>query len=215
MSRMENMQPAYIRTTIKNVLLNKPAKIDNLMRSVFIKLMPNIVPTKSEKALVLTMIQELAFNGQININNGTISLNLQYRVSSVEEDYRLNSLQNVTRKPMKISGNIYCVSVGSERYPSLWRELELDSHIEVELVPEPTNKKDPLAVALCINDRPYAYMLRSEAALYHPLIVKLRAQGYKASIDAKVAVDEKLSTFKVFTFYLPTLQELSEQIESI
>lgn len=215
MSRMENMQPAYIRTIIKNVLLNKPAKIDNLMRSAFIKLMPNIAPTKSEKDLVLTVIQELAFNGQININNGTISLNLQYRVSSVEEDYRLNNLQNVTRKILKLSGKTTCVSVGSERYPSLWRELELGSHIEVELIPEPTNKKDPLAVALCINDRPYAYMLRSEAALYHPLIVKLRAKGYKACIDADISVDEKLSTFKVFTFNLPDLEELSQQIESL
>lgn len=212
---LEEMQPAFIRKTVKEVLLSKSSKLDVLMKSVLFKLMPNVTPSKHEKDLILSIIQELIFNGQANINNGVISLNLTYRVSSVEEDYRIKTSELYFNKPVFVIGSKESTSVGSERYPSLWKPLNLDSKIDIELVAEPDNKKDPLAVALCIERKPYAYMLRSEAAAYHPIIKEANKKKINIMTVATVSLDEKLSTFKVFKLHIPEAAELQTEIDSL
>lgn len=212
---LEDLQPAFIRAKVKEVLLAKSSKLDILIKSVLFKLMPNVTPSKHEKDLILSIIHELIFNGQANVNNGVISLNLTYRISSVEEDYRINTSELFFNKPVFVVGAKEAISVGSERYPSLWKTLSLDAKIDIELVAEPDNKKDPLAVALCIERKPYAYMLRSEAAEYHPIIKEANKKKINIMTIATVSLDEKLSTFKVFKLHLPEPSELKEEIDSL
>lgn len=212
---LENMQAAYVKKAVKEVLLAKPAKIDTLIKTSLLKIMPNIQPSKNDKEIIKGIIQELIFNGQANVNNGLISLNLTYRVSSVEEDYRIQISDLMFNKQVFILGNQEQLSVGSERYPSLWKNFTLGQKVEVELVAEPDNKKDPLAVAVCIERKPYAYMLRSEAAKYHPIIKQANRKKYNIMTVGTVEMDEKLSAFKIFKLHLPNVEEFKEEIESL
>jgi hypothetical protein len=197
MQRLNKMQQAYINKTIREVLAVSPVDFDTLMSRVFKKLIPNIEPNSSDKEVLRFRILDLLIQGKIDINKGKISIEGRYRVNSVEEDYKLNNVESPAGEK-NINGTTIINSVGSERYPFFWSKLELGSLIKTELIAEPQNKKDPLAVAICIDKKPYAYMPREEASKYHPLIIKANKKDFIIVTHAKVITHPDNKDLKLF-----------------
>lgn len=191
------MQKAYINKTIREVAALFPIEFHALQMKVIAKLMPHVEPTDADRKLIREEIISLIIDGKMDINKGKVSVEGRYRVNSVEEDYKLNNIEN-PEGIKNINGTYEILSVGSERYPFYWQPLEINKTIEVELIAEPQNKKDPLAVAICIDKKPYAYLPRPEAFKYHPLIQKANNHGFLIVTQAKVGTYEHNPSVKLF-----------------
>lgn len=214
-SRIQDLQSAHIKKIIKSVLILRPLPIDQIVRLVAQKTMPNMLVSKAEKKLVEQYTSELIFDGHLNAVNGKIELNMRYRVSSVEEDYKLEDEDKTPKKPLMIQGDYIFETVGSERYPFIWQKLEEGSTVEVELIAEPTNMRDALAVAVCIDKKPYAYLPRPEAAQYHAIIVEARNKNYAFFTKGKVAISESVLQHKIFILSLEQPESISRKINNI
>lgn len=212
MGRINELQSPHIKQLIKTVLVLRPLPIDQIIRLVCLKTMPNIAPSREEKEKIKQLTSELIFEGQVNASYGKIELNERYRVSSVEEDYLIEEPEGKILEPLNVDGSYVFETVGSERYPFIWKELQEGQTVEVELIAEPTNTRDSFAVAICINKKPYAYMPRPEAARYHPVIVKARSQNYTLVTKAKVAISESILNHKIFIMNLETPEKILQTI---
>lgn len=212
MSRVQDLQSAHIKNMIKTVLVLRPLPVEQIVRLVCQKAMPNIPPSRQEKEIIEKYTGELLFGGHLNAVNGKIELNMRYRVSSVEEDYKLEEEDNIVKTSLNIDGDYEFETVGSERYPFAWKDLSEGDMVEVELIAEPTNTRDALAVAVCINKKPYAYMPRPEAAKYHPIIVEARNKHYNLFTQAKVAISESVLHHKLFVLMLEKPDDLKTEI---
>lgn len=212
MPRINELQKSYVKHIIKAILVLKPLTIDQVVRLTCQKAMPNVTPTREEKELIEQLTGELAFEGELNIANKKIELNLRYRVASVEEDYKLEDEGASTRQPINIDGEYEVETVGSERYPYIWKALDEGLTVEVELIPEPTNTRDHLAVAVCIDSKPYAYFPRPDAAKYHELIEHARDNHLKIVTNAKVFRSEGLLKHKYFILHLQTEEQFKTKL---
>lgn len=215
MSRVQDLQSAHIKNMIKTVLVLRPLPVEQIVRLVCQKTMPNIQPTRQEKELIEKYTGELIFSGHLNAVNGKIELNMRYRVSSVEEDYRLDEADNIPKTALNIDGDYEFETVGSERYPFAWKDLNEGDKVEVELIAEPTNTRDALAVAVCINKKPYAYMPRPEAAQYHPIIVEAHNKHHSFFTQATVKISESVLHHKLFILGLEHPNNLHNEIGEI
>lgn len=213
--RIQDLQSAHVKKIIKSVLILRPLPIDQIIRLVAQKTMPNIPVSKNEKNLIEQYTGELIFDGHLNSLNGKIELNMRYRVSSVEEDYKLDEGDSTPKTPISGSGDYTFETVGSERYPFIWQKLEEGLLVEVELIAEPTNMRDALAVAVCINKKPYAYLPRPEAAKYHPIIVEARQKNHSIFTVGKVTLSESVLQHKIFVLSLEQPESLAERISKI
>lgn len=210
--QIKDLQPAHVKKIIKSVLILRPLPLEQITRTVALKTMPNIPVSKQEKKLIEQYTSELIFDGQLNAINGKIELNMRYRVSSVEEDYKLDDTDVTPKTPLHVHGDYSFETVGSERYPFIWQKFEEGDTVEVELIAEPTNTRDSLAVAVCIDKKPYAYLPRPEAAQYHPIIVEARNKNYTIVTKGKVAISESILQHKIFVLSLEQPDMLKEYI---
>lgn len=211
MIRIQELQNAHVKKMIKEVLIIRPLTIEQIVRLVCQKTMPNITPSRTEKEKIESLTAELIFDGHLNSHNGKIELNIRYRVSSVEEDYKLED----TTEPQHnifIDGANAFETVGSERYPFIWQSLEPNARLQVELIAEPTNTRDALAVAVCIKKKPYAYLPRPEAAKYHPIIMDAKNKGYAVFANAEVQISESVLHHKIFILKLDTPENITINI---
>lgn len=212
--RLKDMQKAYIDKTIREVLAVHPVSYDQLILKTFKKLIPNLQPTEEDKKIVKQEILEMLVEGKIDMNKGKVSVEGRYRVNSVEEDYKLNNVETVEGEK-NINGSHQVLTVGSERYPFFWSNLEMGRQIRVELIAEPQNKKDPLAVAVCIDKKPYAYLPREEAAKYHPLVINANKKGFIITAIAKVSVYPENPTVKLFELNVTPNDILEKHLSKI
>lgn len=215
MTRLNELQTAHIKRTIKSILILRPLPIQQVISLVGKKLMPNIPLSGEDKRLIEKLTAELIFEGQLNAKDKKIELNGRYRVSSVEEDYKLDEQESSNRKSLNMSGGKTIETVGSERYPFIWQKLNVGENVDVELIPEPTNMRDPLAVAVCIDKKPYAYLPREEAARYHPTLTEAKRLGYNVFVTAEVTMVKSLLDFKMFKLNVETPEKFSEMINAI
>ena len=207
MTRILDLQNAHIKKMIKEVLIIRPLTIEQVVRLVCQKAMPNVTPSKVEKEKIELLTGELIFEGHLNAHNSKIELNIRYRVSSVEEDYIIEDSNN-TSEPLNIDGKYEIETVGSERYPFIWQSLEEGQAVQVELIAEPNNTRDSLAVAVCINKKPYAYLPRPEAARYHSTLLEASNKGIAVYANAKVIISESVLQHKLFVLNLKNPEDI-------
>lgn len=209
---LKQMQKAYIDKTVREVLAVHPVTYDQLVIKAFKKLIPNSSPNAEDKQILKTEIFEMLVEGKIDINKGKISVEGRYRVNSVEEDYKLNNVDEVEGEK-NINGSYKVLTVGSERYPFFWSSLELGKIITVELIAEPENKKDPHAVAVCINKKPYAYLPREEAPKYHPLVMQANKNGFIVVTSALVSTYPENPSVKLFELNITPSEILKKHLD--
>jgi hypothetical protein len=209
---IKDLQRAYVGKTIREVLAIHPVTFEQLQAKSLKKLIPHTTPNAEDKALVKEEIFNLLIDGKIDINKGKIRIEGRYRVNSVEEDYKIDNITTLAGIK-NINGNNVILSVGSERYPFFWSNLEISSVIPVELIAEPNNKKDPLAVAICIDKKPYAYLPREEAANYHPSIMLANKQGFSIMTEAIVSFYEENPSVKLFKLEIASPQLLNKHFQ--
>lgn len=210
---ISEMQNAYIGKTIRSVLSLKPMDKNELISNVIKKLNPESPSTKEAKDKIVSVIVELIFNGKLNVKDGKIMLIGRFRTNSVEEDYTLKEHTSLVTQFINIDGGYYIETVGSERYPFLWSTMIPGMQFKVELIAEPSNSKDPNAVAVCIDKKPYAYLPREEAPKYHRILKSANANGVGIETTATVGHYTN-SEVKLFKLYLTGHEELLTKILS-
>lgn len=205
------MQNAYISKTVRTILSLRPMDKNELVSNVIKKLSPGQPSTKEAKEKIFNIITELVFDGKLNVKDGKIMLIGRFRTNSVEEDYTLMEQTSMIKEVINIDGPNILETVGSERYPFLWSSMTPGSRFKVELIAEPNNSKDPNAVAVCINKKPYAYLPREEAAKYHRFLKSANANGL--GIEATALVDYyENSEVKLFRLSLTSHEDLLKKI---
>jgi hypothetical protein len=210
-THIKDLQVAYISKTIREVLAIHPVTYDQLLSKSIKKLIPSTQPNSDDKNRIKEEIFKLLIEGKIDINKGKVSVEGRYRVNSVEEDYKLNNIESLEGEK-NINGSHEFLSVGSERYPFFWSTLELNTIVVVELIAEPQNKKDPLAVAICIDKKPYAYLPREEASNYHSIVMKANSDGFRIVASAIISTYEHNPSVKLFKLSLVPFEVLNRQL---
>jgi hypothetical protein len=205
------MQNAYIGKTIRAVLSLKPMDKNELILNVIKKLTPGSPITKEAKDRVLGIVVDLIFEGKLNVKEGKVMLIGRFRTNSVEEDYNLKEHTALVTQSINIDGTVEMETVGSERYPFIWASMIPGMKFKVELIAEPGNSKDPNAVAVCLDKKPYAYLPREEASKYHRFLKSANANGIGIEATATVGYYEN-SEIKLFKLTLTSHEELLAKI---
>jgi hypothetical protein len=211
---LEQFQKSYIRKTIIDLVLRKPEPLKTLPNTVARKLIPNQPFTVEDKQHLSNILYMMITDGEINIISGIAQVKTRYRSNSVEEDYKLHTHVD-THKHVKTKGDYHIHTVGSERKPFLWAKLNPTLPYLVEIIPEPTNIKDPNAVAVCINGQPFAYFPREEAAAYSKLLNKLFEKHIILTTLAYITTHPDNTGLECFRVEIPTVQNMLNMLTPV
>jgi len=206
MQRISELQQAYIRKIMSEILFRKPLPFKSLIHLTSQKLMPNVPPTAEELRTLKDVIFNMLVEAKVNMVGGNISLNSRFRTNSVEEDYTLKI--NPSDEIVNVDGGVFITSVGSERFLSIWQDLEDGQIFTVNLFAEPNNRKDPNAVAICIGDKPYAYIPREYATLYQYSIMQAEAKSLLLQCTVTVRNNKDVYPIKYFELNLMPHKEI-------
>lgn len=210
--RISDLQPAYIRKIMSEILFRKPLNFKSLIATTVQKLTPNVPPTREELMTLKDIVLNMLIEGKTNISNGVITLNSRFRTNSVEEDYKLSVKEADSTINIDSADGATINSVGSERLISLWTEMPVGKVVTVTLIAEPDNRKDPNAVAICIDGKPYAYFPREEAYNYQKLVLEAAEKRIALECTATATYDSEVYPVKYFELNLLPKSELESII---
>lgn len=214
MSQILSMQKAFLKKTITEIVARQATPLKNLPQQVAKKLTPNVALTAEEKNYINEVIFTMLTEGSINSDAGVIQTKTRYRVNSVEEDYMLN-IDETTHHFLKTAGDVDTYTVGSERKPYLWAKLNRGASYTTILIPEPENRKDPNAVAVCINGQPFAYLDRDTAKQYSPILNTMFEHKIVLTVDANIVEHPDNVELECFKLSLPDRNQLLTKIQNL
>lgn len=199
----------YVRNIMKEILSDgKPLEYDDLKDKVFTTILGDTSPTNTDVIIFDNVLSGLVESERVHYLHSHYTINEDFVDNLEEESYILH---NDTNSYVNIDGGIVRkFSVGSERY-NIWDSFEVGQEVNVVLIPEPTNKFDPNAVAICINNSPVAYLSRSDAKEYFSIVNKLNDMGISLELTGLVSENPMMAGYKYFELApLPV-----EEIESL
>ena len=86
----------------------------------------------------------------------------------------------------RVSGDHTVNAVGCYAYPAGYKGLLAGADVMVELIPEPDNPHDPLAVSLEVDQRRVGYLSRIVASTWHPVVAQFNATGERVEAPGRV-----------------------------
>lgn len=188
-----SLPQAYVRKVISDVLFEEtlPASQNILVSKTIIRLTggKSILDTKTNIAInkfIYRTIEGMIESGKIIQNkDGRCSLNRKYIPSPIQ-DVDVISLDGERRFS----------SMGSDKYPTVWKSLLPEQKIVVNVIPELDNPKDKTAVSLQINGIVIAYFPREVAYEYHNVLLSKMKQGQTCITNVTVKVNPMMPDYK-------------------
>ena len=193
---LSNLPTQYVRNVVKETLKGeKSLDFDDLSEQVFETLLEETEPTNEDIIIFENVLSALVESERVHYLHGHYTLNEEF-VDNLEEE--LYSLPNSHSQHLNIDGGLKPVySVGSERY-NVWDSFDIGQEVNVVLLAEPENKFDTNAIAICLEDSPIAYLARSEAKLYKPVIDKLSDMGVSLELTGIVSENPLMEGYRYF-----------------
>lgn len=191
-----NLPTQYIRNVIKDTLDgDKTLDFDDLSEQVFTTLLEDEEASNEDTIIFENVLAALVESGRVHYLHGHYTLNEDFVDNLEEETYSLGSSHS---QRLNVDGGLKPVySVGSERY-AIWDSFDIGQEVNVVLLAEPDNKFDNNAIAICIEDSPIAYLARSEAKTYKPIIDKLSGMGISLELTGIVSENPLMEGYRYF-----------------
>lgn len=133
----------------------------------------------------------------IQNKDGRFSLNRKYIPSPIE-DVDIISLD----------GDRHFSSMGSDKYPAIWRSLLPEQKIVVHVIPEIDNPKDKTAVSIQINNQILGYFPREIAYEYHNILLSKVKTGQTCITTITVKINPMMPDYKYADFYVKEPHEI-------
>lgn len=193
---LSNLPTQYVRNVVKETLEGeKSLDFDDLSEQVFATLLDEEVPSNEDAIIFENVLSGLVESGRVHYLHGYYTFNEDFIDNLEEENY---SIPNSHSHRLNIDGGLKPVySVGSERY-NVWDTFDVGQEINVILIAEPDNKFDSNAIAICIEDSPIAYLARSEAKIYKPIVDKLSEMGIGLELTGIVSENPLMEGYRYF-----------------
>lgn len=188
-----SLPQAYVRKVISDVLFEEtlPATQNILVSKTITRLTggKGRFDTKTNIAInkfIYRTIEGMIESGKITQNkDGRCSLNRKY-VPSPIQDFNIVSLDGERRFS----------SMGSDKYPGVWKNLIPEQKITVNVIPELDNPKDKTAVSLQINGIILGYFPREIAYEYHNILLSKMKQGQTCIATITVKINPMMPDYK-------------------
>lgn len=193
---LNELPTQFLRNVVKNTLEEFGSlEYEDLSLKVFMKLLETEEPSNNDVIIFDNVLTALVESERVHYLHSQYSLNEDF-VDNLEEE--LYVLDNSSQHKLNIDGGFEPkYSVGSERY-NIWDTFEIGQEITVTLIAEPENKFDTNAIAICLNNSPIAYLARSDAKEYKPIIDNLAALDISLELTGIVSENPLMPGYKYF-----------------
>lgn len=192
---LSDLPTQYLRNIVKDILQETSLDFNDLSYKVYDILLEKSEPDNNDVIVFENVLSALVESGRVNYLHSQYTLNEDFVDNLEEENY---VLENSSKHRLNIDGGFdRKYSVGSERY-NIWNTFEIGQEVTVTLIAEPNNKYDANAVAICLNNSPIAYLSRSDAKEYKPIIENLDALDISLELTGIVSENSLMSGYKYF-----------------
>lgn len=195
-TNLNELPTQFLRNVMKDILQESGnLEYEDLSSKVFLKLLDTEEPSNNNVIVFDNVLSALVESGRVHHLHSQYSINEEFEDNLEEELYILN---NLTTHKINVDGGYEPkYSVGSERY-NIWNTFEVGQEVIVTLLSEPENKFDTNAVAICLNNSPIAYLARSDAKEYKPIIDNLAAMDISLELTGIVSENPLMPGYKYF-----------------
>ncbi len=192
---------AHILTALKNQAKYNMTELVNIVHQRIVDYDVDM-STSVEEPRLYKVILDMVESGSLMLKDGMVSRNTEHVKNIEEAKYKPESIQYVSELAEKVNydGEQLVLTANSEDYTENYIHLGLSENdfIEVELVPEPSNRFDKNAVCLMKSGLVLGYLDRSGAREYQPHIIRENSNARRVVANAIV----KTSPYIAGIYYL-------------
>lgn len=195
-NNLNELPTQFLRNIVKDTLQESGnLEYEDLSEKIFSKLLETEEPSNNDVIVFDNVLTALVESGRVHYLHSNYSFNEDF-VDNLEEE--LYVLDNSTSQKLNIDGGFEPkYSVGSERY-NIWNTFDVGQEVTVNLIAEPDNKFDNNAIAICLNNSPIAYLARSDAKEYKPIVDNLAELDISLELTGIVSENPLMPGYKYF-----------------